>query len=240
MIIKIAYVPCTVVCLSQINQFTPSERNLLHVATTDTDVADSVSLIHIVEKLMPRPITHDDTSNITDFVVNCTFIKSSYSFDDKNKPCASGILSRLMMNERDQLFNGILSIVCLAIKPSATAAVINTAQNAYAAGDENTSTLTYVTAPTTMPVNAKSDFTVGNARPRNTYSFNANTTGVTDFTAMNVSNGARFITSIPAKSNKKKLKVSGTNATAICGVNASTSITFVASAMRSMIDVDAN
>ena len=50
---------------------------------------------------------------------------------------------------------------------------------------------------------------VGKALPRNRYSFSENTTGVSDFTAMNVSNGARCITSIPANNSAKKLTVSG-------------------------------
>ena len=37
--------------------------NLLQVATTETEVAEMASRIHIVATLMPRPMTHDATNS---------------------------------------------------------------------------------------------------------------------------------------------------------------------------------
>lgn len=77
-----------------------------------------------------------------------------------------------------------------------------------------------------MPTSASADLGVGSARPRNRYSFNENTTGVSDLTAMNVSNGARCITSMPASNSAKKLNVRGRNANAISFVSGSTVTNF--------------
>jgi len=222
MMSKIAYVPSVVVCLSQIIQFTSSDRNLLHVATTETDVAESVSRIHIVEKLIPRPMKHEATNTNIETFVGAVSFSTFISPETRKRMRASGILSTFMLNERDQLFSLILSMVCLAIKPSETAATMKSTQKAYADIEENTSKFTYKTAPQTIPKSATKDFGVGNALPRNKYSLMANATGVKDLTAMKVSKGARCITSIPASKSAKKLTVSGTNAIAISFVSGST------------------
>lgn len=46
----------------------------------------------------------------------------------------------------------------------------------------------------TIPASAPTDFKLGNARPRKRYSQTQKSTGVMDFTVMNVSSGAYFIT----------------------------------------------
>ena len=237
---KIAYVPSIVVCLSQITQFTSSERNLLQVATTETEVAESVSRIHIVEKLIPNPMKHVAAKTYNALLVTSVSFRLTASPDTVNRASANGALSTLMLNDLDQLFSLILSIVCFAIKPSETAAIMKSMQNPYALSEEKISKLTYMIAPTTIPVNASADFDVGKALPRNRYSFSENTTGVSDFTAMNVSNGARCITSIPANNSAKKLTVSGMNAIAISFVRGSTSTNFKLCAMMSITAVAKN
>lgn len=142
MIAKIAYVPSMVVCLSQIIQLTSSEMNLLHVATTETEVAESVSRIHIVEKLIPSPMKHVAVKTPSAFDVNVVSMSAVLSPESANSTTASGMLSTLMLNDLDQLLSGILSIVCLAIKPSDTAATMKSAQNAYAVAVEKMSRFT--------------------------------------------------------------------------------------------------
>ena len=96
MIAKIAYVPSMVVCLSQIIQLTSSEMNLLHVATTETEVAESVSRIHIVEKLIPSPMKHVAVKTPSAFDVNVVSMSAVLSPESANSTTASGMLSTLM------------------------------------------------------------------------------------------------------------------------------------------------
>ena len=86
MITSTAPSPSLVVCLFQMTQFTSSRMNLLQVATTDTDVAEMASRIHIVATDIPRPMTHDATNSVTVFALHslslrkkcrCSFTRAS-------------------------------------------------------------------------------------------------------------------------------------------------------------------
>ena len=118
----------------QMTQFTSSLMNLLQVATTDTDVAEMASRIHIVATDIPRPMTHDATNSVTVFALHSLSSrkKCRCSFDASICAAASGIERTLMLYDRLQLFSFTFSIVVFATRPSATAATRNSAQNAYA------------------------------------------------------------------------------------------------------------
>mmetsp|Transcript_13248 Transcript_13248/g.56001 ORF Transcript_13248/g.56001 Transcript_13248/m.56001 type:complete len:213 (+) Transcript_13248:266-904(+) len=203
--------PSEVVCLFQMNQLTSSEMNLLHVATTETDVADSASRIHIVATDIPRPMTQDATSRVIVLMLHSFFSSPIWSISSASSICASarGMDRMLMLYERDQLFSGTFSIVVFATRPSDTAAMRNRPQNMYALKEEYASTLTYAAAPNTMPTSAKEDFQLGSARPRKRYSHAPKSTGVIDLTVIKVSSGAYFMTSMPAYRSAKKVMTSG-------------------------------
>ena len=105
---KIAYVPSIVVCLSQITQFTSSERNLLQVATTETEVAESVSPNPHRREAHPQSHETRRSQNIQRFVVTSVSFRLTASPDTVNRASANGALSTLMLNDLDQLFSLIL------------------------------------------------------------------------------------------------------------------------------------
>ena len=128
----------------QMTQLTSSEMNLLHVATTETEVADSASRIHIVATDIPRPMMQDATSRVIVLVLHSFFASCIWSISSASSICASarGIDRMLMLYERDQLFNWTFSIVVFATRPSDTAATRNRQQNMYAFTEAYASTLT--------------------------------------------------------------------------------------------------
>mmetsp|Transcript_7195 Transcript_7195/g.17878 ORF Transcript_7195/g.17878 Transcript_7195/m.17878 type:complete len:205 (-) Transcript_7195:466-1080(-) len=200
MMTNTAHNPSAVVCLFQMTQLTSSEMNLLHVATTDTDVALIASRIHMVATDIPRPITHDATSSDIVFVDHCTLASKACPCSPIMSNCARarGMESTLILYERLQLLSFTFSMVVLATRPSLTAATRKTAQNMYALVLAKASTFTYCAAPRTIPTSAAAERKFGSDRPKKRYSHTQNSTGVMDLTVMNVSRGAYFITSMPA------------------------------------------
>ena len=108
--------------------------NLLHVATTDTDVALIASLIHIVATNIPRPMIQDATNSVIVFVLHSLsdLQKCKCSLLTNICAAASGIDKTLMLYDRLQLFSFTFSMVVFATRPSDTAATKNSKQNMYA------------------------------------------------------------------------------------------------------------